>query len=77
MVDDIIEIVKPDRLNIERFPSLAVDKHGKTGHHVHEGYQIKTTSGEGKSLLIFDVEQLIKDIEVPPEGKKHFDIEEV
>jgi len=64
MVDEILEIVKPARMRVERIPQLSVDGEGK-GNHVREGYRFKTTSGEENSLLIYDVEQLIRDIEVP------------
>ena len=65
MVDEIIEIVKPERMNIERIPQLTHDAKGKTANHVREGYRFKTSSGEEKTLLIYDVEQLIRDIEAP------------
>ncbi|WP_321392073.1 chemotaxis protein CheW [uncultured Desulfuromusa sp.] len=65
MVDEIIEIVKPARMDVERIPQLSHDAKGKTANHVREGYRLKTTSGEEKSLLIYDVEQFIRDIEVP------------
>lgn len=68
MVDEIIEIVKPERMEIERIPQLTHDAKGKTANHVREGYRFKTSSGEEKSLLIYDVEQLIRDIEAPAEA---------
>lgn len=67
MVDDILEIVKPGRMCIERIPNLAVDHQGKSGKHVREGYRFDAASGEEKSLLIYDVEQLIRDLEVSSE----------
>ena len=62
MVDDIMEIVKPDRMQIERIPNLSVHHQGQTGNHIREGYRFKTARGEEKSLLIYDVEQLIRDL---------------
>jgi purine-binding chemotaxis protein CheW len=62
MVDEIIEIVKPERMSVERIPRLAANGDEKTGNHVQEGYRFRTISGEEKSLLLYDVEQLIRDI---------------
>ncbi len=62
MVDEIMEIVKPERMQIERIPNLSVHHQGQTGNHIREGYRFKTARGEEKSLLIYDVEQLIRDL---------------
>lgn len=68
VVDDILEIVKPDRMIVERIPNLAIAKgEPDTVNHVHEGYRFKSLTGEEKSLLIYDVEKLISDIEIPEE----------
>jgi len=70
MVDDIIEIVKPARMKVDRLPNLAADGRGQlSGHHIQEAYRFQTDDAEEKILLIYDVEKLMNDIEVPALAK--------
>ena len=68
MVDDIIEIVKPDRMNIEHIPSMSLAKNDKVNDHIHEGFRFKTLAGEEKNLLIYDVEKLMTDLNMSGEA---------
>jgi len=66
MVDDIIEIVKPARLKVDRLPNLVAAERGQlSGHHIKEAYRFQTDGAEEKILLIYDVEKLLSDIEMP------------
>lgn len=70
MVDDITEIVKPARLKVDRLPNLAADGRGQlSGHHIEEAYRFQTDNAEEKILLIYDVEKLMNDIEMPDMAK--------
>ena len=66
MVDDIIEIVKPARMKVDRLPNLAAEGRGQlNGHHIEEAYRFNTDDDEEKILLIYDVKKLMNDIEIP------------
>jgi len=66
MVDNILEIVKPARMKVDRIPNIAANGQGqKTSNHIRESYRFQTSSGDEKMLLIYDVEQLIRDVEGP------------
>ena len=70
MVDDIIEIVKPARMKVDRLPNLAADGRGQlSGHHIEEAYRFQTDGAEERILLIYNVEKLMSDIEMPEMAK--------
>ena len=72
MVDEIIEIVKPARLKVDRLPNLAAEGRGQlNGHHIQEAYRFQADGEEEKILLIYDVEKLLSDIEIPMDGQEN------